>query len=138
MTKAATKSTATQDGSSRSAKSENGSARNAGTKNRARRNQKQARNKMPEIPAWVTITTSVIGAGMVAGYFAYQRIRSESGSSLWDDVSDFVSGADQSAEQDFETKYGTAEPMPSPVSDTMFPDGDTGSTASSTASRYND
>ena len=39
----------------------------------ARRNSRRRMPAMPEIPAWVGVVASVVGAGLVAGYYASQK-----------------------------------------------------------------
>ncbi len=39
----------------------------------ARRNNRRRMPDMPEIPTWVGVVASVVGAGLVAGYYASQK-----------------------------------------------------------------
>lgn len=60
------------------ASSRNGSNGHAKTATRsrpanARRNNRSRRPDMPEIPTWIGVVASVVGAGLVAGYYASQK-----------------------------------------------------------------
>lgn len=66
----------TASSSARSRNGSNGHAKSASqsrTANARRNNNRRRMPDMPEIPTWVGVVASVVGAGLVAGYYASQK-----------------------------------------------------------------